>query len=192
MTLPEQMIRAELLNSRITRTNAVYARFYGPLCLLVISLTFFPYYESEPDSSISYGNLWQEVVRLGPGYDLMALLVLLLTALLLALAAVGKLSTSGLIAILVGSTAVGSTLLQSRIRRPAALHGFRCLRHRPQFPHRWPGACARHPLVRSRAGVPTWRHLSYTPRFTPCESHCRSRPRSFNAGTTCSRVSGAN
>ncbi|MGO2984914.1 MAG: hypothetical protein ACTIH7_08830, partial [Brevibacterium aurantiacum] len=84
MTLPEQMIRAELLNSRITRTNAVYARFYGPLCLLVISLTFFPYYESEPDSSISYGNLWQEVVRLGPGYDLMALLVLLLTALLLA------------------------------------------------------------------------------------------------------------
>lgn len=113
MTLPEQMIRAELLNSRITRTNAVYARFYGPLCLLVISLTFFPYYESEPDSSISYGNLWQEVVRLGPGYDLMALLVLLLTALLLALAAVGKLSTSGLIAILVGSTAVGSTLLQS-------------------------------------------------------------------------------
>ena len=113
MTLPEQMIRAELLNSRITRTNAIYARFYGPLCLLVISLTFFPYYESEPDSSIIYGNLWEEVVRLGPGYDLMALMVLLLTALLLAFAAMGKLSTSGLIAILVGSTAVGSTLLQS-------------------------------------------------------------------------------
>lgn len=113
MTLPEQMIRVELLNSRITRTNALYARFYGPLCLLVISLTFFPYYESESGSSISHGNLWQEVIRLGPGFDLMALLVLLLTALLLALAAVGKLSTSGLIAILVGSTLVGSTLLQS-------------------------------------------------------------------------------
>jgi hypothetical protein len=113
MTLPEQMIRAELFNSRITRTNAIYARYYGPLCLLVVALTFFPYYESEPDSSIIYGNLWQEVVRLGPGYDLMALLVLLLTALLLVFAAMGKLSTSGLIAILVGSTVIGSTLLQS-------------------------------------------------------------------------------
>ena len=113
MTLPEQMIRAELLNSRITRTNAVYARFYGPLCLLVISLTFFPYYESEPDSSISYGNLWQEVVRLGPGYDLMALLVLLLTQCCWPLPQSGKMSTSGLIAILMASTSVGSTLLQS-------------------------------------------------------------------------------
>lgn len=113
MTLPEQMIRVELLNSRITRIHALYAHFYGPLCLLVISLTFFPYYESEPHSSINYGNLWQEVFRLGPSFDLMALVILLLTALLLAVAAVGKLSTSGLIAILVGATVVGSTLLQS-------------------------------------------------------------------------------
>lgn len=113
MTLPEQMIRVELLNSRIKRINALYAHFYGPLCLLVISLSFFPYYAPEPHSSIIYGNLWQEVVRLGPGFDLMALAVLLLTALLLALAAVGKLSTGGLIAILVGATVIGSTLLQS-------------------------------------------------------------------------------
>lgn len=113
MTLPEQMIRVELLNSRIRRTNAIYARFYGPLCLLVISLTFFPYYESEPGSSTQYGNLWQEVFRLGPGVDLLALLLLLLAALLLAVAAVGRLSTSGLIAILVAATVTGSTLLQS-------------------------------------------------------------------------------
>lgn len=113
MTLPEQMIRVELLNSRIKRINALYAHFYGPLCLLVISLTFFPYYEPEPHSSIIHGNLWQEAFRHGPSFDLMALVVLLLTALLLAVAAVGKLSTSGLIAILVGATVVGSTLLQS-------------------------------------------------------------------------------
>ena len=113
MALPEQMIRVELLNTRINRTNALYARFYGPLCLLVISLTFFPYYESEPSSSIIYGNLWQEVLRLGPGFALVALMVVLLTTLLLALAAVGKLSTSGLIAIVVGASIIGSTLLQS-------------------------------------------------------------------------------
>lgn len=113
MMLPEQMVRVELLNSRITRINALYARFYGPLCLLVTSLTFFPYYESGSTSSIEYGSLWQEVLRLGPGVDLLALVVLLLTALLLALAAVGKLSTSGLIAILVGATLIGSMLLQS-------------------------------------------------------------------------------
>ena len=113
MTLPEQMIRVELLNSRITRINALYAHFYGPLCLLVLSLTFFPYYESEASSSIQYGNLWQEVFRLGPSVDLLALMILLLTVLLLALAAVGKLSTSGLIAVLVGATVIGSMLLQS-------------------------------------------------------------------------------
>lgn len=113
MALREQLIRVELLNSRINRTNALYARFYGPLCLLVISLTFFPYYESEPSSSIIYGNLWQEVLRIGPGFTLVALMVVLLTTLLLALAAIGKLPTSGLIAIVVGASVIGSTLLQS-------------------------------------------------------------------------------
>ncbi|AZL10355.1 hypothetical protein [Brevibacterium aurantiacum] len=43
----------------------------------------------------------------------MALLVLLLAAVLLAFAAVGRISTSGLITILMAATVVGSTLLQS-------------------------------------------------------------------------------
>lgn len=112
MALPDYTIRIELLKARIKRTNAVYARFYGPLCLLIITLTFFPYYESESNSSISYGNIWQEVLLLRFGVILMALVVLL-TSTLLAFAAVGKPTASGLIAILVGASLTGCTLLHS-------------------------------------------------------------------------------
>ena len=112
-TLPEHMIRIEALRSRVTRVNSLYGRAYGPLCLLALTLTFFPYYESEPHSSITHGNVWQEVLRLGPGFDLMALLLVILTATLLAVGAVRGLPISGLIAIIVGSVLIGSTLCQS-------------------------------------------------------------------------------
>lgn len=193
MTLPEQMIRVELLNSRITRINALYAHFYGPLCLLVISLTFFPYYESEPHSSINYGNLWQEVFRLGPSFDLMALVILLLTALLLAGAAVGNCrrvvssrswwerpssvprccnppDTSTL-----RPTRTSASSTSSSVSSPPAWH--------------W--------AMPSTCSSSSWRssaEVSECHRVSPREQtrHCASRPRSASAGTTCRRVSGAN
>ena len=59
--------RADDLAERIRRTNIIYVRLYGPLVMMVIAASFFPYYSPEPDSSVTYGNLWQEVLIIGRG-----------------------------------------------------------------------------------------------------------------------------
>lgn len=109
----ERCPRTEDLNARIRRTNTIYARLYGPLAVLVIAASFFPYYSPDPDSSITYGNLWQEVLVIGRGVDVFALFALLFTLGLLSLAAVGRTTMPGLIAILTGAIIIGCTLLQS-------------------------------------------------------------------------------
>lgn len=125
MTLPDQMIRDGLLNSRRRRINAVYARFYGALCLLILTLTFFPYYETAPSSPVSYGNLWQEVLVVGRGVELAVLVLLLLTLALLILATTGRVSITGLIAVLAASVVIGCTLWQSPgYVRPPSLTDF--------------------------------------------------------------------
>ena len=109
----ERITRVEELTARIRRTNSVYARFYGPLSLLVITASFFPYYSPAAESTTTYGNLWQEVLVIGRGVDVFALFVLLLTTGLLCLATTGRTTVPGLIAILTGSVVIGCTLLQS-------------------------------------------------------------------------------
>lgn len=81
---------------RRTRVSAGFARFYAPLAVLTFILTFIPYYEPKPDSSIEYGNLWQEVARTGHSYDVLAVFAFLAVIILLALAAVDKLGPVGL------------------------------------------------------------------------------------------------
>lgn len=104
---------ADVLAERIHRTNITYARLYGPLVVLVIAASFFPYYSPEPDSSVTYGNLWQEVLSIGRGVDVFALFALLFTTGLLCLAAVGRTTIAVLIAILTGAIVIGCTLLQA-------------------------------------------------------------------------------
>ena len=108
-----QLGRADDLAQRIRRTNIVYARLYGPLVVMVIAASFFPYYSPEPDSSVTYGNLWQEVLIIGRGVDVFALFALLFTTGLLCLAAVGRTTIAVLIAILTGAIVIGCTLLQA-------------------------------------------------------------------------------
>ena len=109
----EHSVRVQEVTTRIRRTNSVYARFYGPLCLLVFTASFFPYYSPADESTATYGNLWHEVLVTGRGVDVFALFVLLFTAGLLCLATVGRTSVTGLIAIVTGSVIIGCTLLQS-------------------------------------------------------------------------------
>ncbi|MCU4298994.1 hypothetical protein D3I60_18265 [Brevibacterium permense] len=104
---------ADDLAERIRRINIIYARFYGPLVVLVITASFFPYYSPEPDSSVTYGNLWQEVLIIGRGVDVFALFALLFTTGLLCLAAVGRTTIAMLIAILTGAIVIGCTLVQA-------------------------------------------------------------------------------
>src|SRR5699024_2221253 len=111
--VPEHSVRVQELTTRIRRTNSVYARFYGPLCLLVITASFFPYYSPADESTAMYGNLWHEVFVTGRGFDVFALFVLLFTAGLLCLSTVSLTSVTGLIPIVTGSVIIGCTLLQS-------------------------------------------------------------------------------
>ena len=125
MTAPEQLRRIDMLNARIRRTNSVYARFHGPACLLVLTLSLFPYYAPEAESSTTPANLWQEVLVNGRGVDIAALLALAITAGLLGLAARGQTSIAGLITVLTGSIVLGCTLLHSPgYVHPPALTGF--------------------------------------------------------------------
>ena len=111
--VPEHSVRAQELTDRIRRTNSVYGRFYGPLCVLVITASFFPYYSPADESTATYGSLWHEVLVTGRGVDVFALFVLLFTVGLLCLATVGRTSVTGLIAIVTGSVIIGCTLLRS-------------------------------------------------------------------------------
>ncbi|SDS18770.1 hypothetical protein SAMN04489752_1169 [Brevibacterium siliguriense] len=108
-----QLRSTEDLAARIRRTNIIYARLYGPLVVLVITASFFPYYSPEPDSSVTYGNLWQEVLIIGRGVGVFGLIALLFTTGLLCLAAVGRTTTAVLIAILTGAIVIACTLLQA-------------------------------------------------------------------------------
>lgn len=110
---PAATFHAEQLTTRIGKVNRAYARFYGPMSLLVMLMSFFPYYSPGAESTTTYGNLWQEVLLTGHDTDVFALVVLLLTAGLLVPASVGRASTTGLIGILTGSIIIGCTLLQS-------------------------------------------------------------------------------
>ncbi|UVI35393.1 hypothetical protein [Brevibacterium spongiae] len=113
MTAPARADRAAELTARIRRTNSVYARAYGPLSLLIIAASFFPYYSPAAQSSTTYGNLWQEVLLTGREVDVFALFVLLFTVGMLGLAAFARTSVPGLIAVLTGAIIIGCTLLQS-------------------------------------------------------------------------------
>jgi hypothetical protein len=110
---PEHIDRCTELTARIRRTNNVYARVYGPLSLIVITASCFPYYSPAVESTLTYGNIWQEVLVIGRGVDVFALFVLMLTTGLLCLATIGRTSVPGLIAIVTGSIVLGCTLLQS-------------------------------------------------------------------------------
>lgn len=93
------------------RLDGGCARFYAPLSVVTFALTFFAYYASEPDSSVRYGNLWQEVARTGHSFDVAAVLVFLAVIVLLAVAALEKLGPAGLIACATGAVVIGSMLL---------------------------------------------------------------------------------
>lgn len=63
------------LETRRSGASAGFARFYGPLAVLTLFLTLVPYYEAKPDSSVVFGNLWQEVARTGHSNDVAAVIV---------------------------------------------------------------------------------------------------------------------
>ena len=79
------------------RLGAGCARFYAPLSVVTFALTFFAYYESEPDSSVPYGSLWQEVARTGHSYAVAAVLIFLVVIVLLAVAALEKLGAADIV-----------------------------------------------------------------------------------------------
>src|SRR5699024_12600760 len=87
--VPEHSVRVQELTTRIRRTNSVYARFYGPLCLLVITASFFPYSFPADESTAMYGNLCHVVFVTGSGADVFALVGLLFHAALMCRATVG-------------------------------------------------------------------------------------------------------
>jgi len=113
MTTPHAFTadRNAVIDSWKQRLGAACARFYAPLCVLTFALTFFAYYESTPDGSTRYGNLWQEVARTGHSYDVAAVLVFLVVIVFLAVAALEKLGPTGLIAAAIGAILIGSMLL---------------------------------------------------------------------------------
>lgn len=75
-----------------------FSRFYAPLAVAAFALTFLPYYRPEPESSIRYGGLWQEVARTGHSYDIAAVMAFLALIVLLIFAALRQLAAPGLIA----------------------------------------------------------------------------------------------
>ncbi|WP_209370714.1 hypothetical protein [Brevibacterium renqingii] len=79
------------------RLGAACARFYAPLSIVTFALTFFAYYESEPDSSVPYGSLWQEVARTGHSYAVAVVLIFLVVIVLLAVAALEKLGPADIV-----------------------------------------------------------------------------------------------
>lgn len=111
MTIADDIVAD--VESLKTRVSAGFARFYAPLAILTFFLTFFPYYEANPDSSVAYGNLWQEVARTGHSYDVMAVAMFVTAIALLALAALEKLGPVGLIVAAACTMLIGGLLWAS-------------------------------------------------------------------------------
>lgn len=97
------MSQAELdKRTRVAREPAaihsLYARFYGPLTVLMVVLTLLPYHAPKPGGTSTYGNIWQEVAENGNGIDILSLLVFLCLIVLMIFATIGKLPPIGLVA----------------------------------------------------------------------------------------------
>ncbi|HLR96873.1 MAG TPA: hypothetical protein VK053_20290 [Jiangellaceae bacterium] len=99
--------------SRMSEIDALYARFYGPLTVLMAVLTLLPYHAPRPDSTRVHGNIWQEVARNAHSIDIASMLVLLVFVVLMTFATLGKLPPGGLVAITVCALLIAIVLWQS-------------------------------------------------------------------------------
>lgn len=95
------------------KIDSLYARFYGPLTVLMIVLTLLPYHAPKPDDASTYGNIWQEVAENGNGIDILSLLVFLCLIVLMIFATIGKLPLPGLVAIAVCALIIAIVLWTS-------------------------------------------------------------------------------
>lgn len=103
---PVPVRRSELLGSH-------YARFYGPMTVLMVVLTLLPYHAAKPGSTSTHGNIWQEVAEHGTGIDVLSLLIFLCLILLMILATLSKLSPGGLVGAAVCALIIATVLWTS-------------------------------------------------------------------------------
>jgi hypothetical protein len=88
----QQLFEGRLAALERAARFSAYARFYGPMAVLALALSFMPLFDDvvEGDVRMTYGSLWEMAGRPGGGPAVLGVLLLLALVGLLAIAAFGR------------------------------------------------------------------------------------------------------